>query len=130
MNLTDNFNQRVSQLPMFRTEPFPPLQLLRPCCQKSSGMGTKIYRWCSKISAPFSKPPPPASLPSAGYSHFLPVTARFISTFRPSHPTAHLIVLHSSQHTFPCFVLTGLYFERQKTTSGILLVSARAPEHT
>lgn len=126
--LTDTF---ACQLCMFETR--RSLQLQRRCCQKSSGLGGKTCRLCSKISALFSEPHFASSV-FTPLGQLLPLPAGdsqvHLLTFRLSLPTAHLIMLHSSQHTFHCFVLTELYFERQKTASGILPVAAYAREHT
>lgn len=85
------------------------------------------------MSALFSEPALTSSV-FTPLSGLLPLPAGdsqvHLFTFRLSLPTAHLIRLHSSQHTFHCFVLTALYYECQKTASGILPLAAYAREHT
>lgn len=129
-HLTDT---SACSLCMLKTESLRSLQLERQCCQKSSGLGGKTCRWCIKISTLSTESALTSSV-FTPFSKLLPLPASdsqvHLSTFRRSLPTAHLIRLHSSQHTFHCFVLTELYFVRQKTASGILPVAAYAREHT
>lgn len=83
------------------------------------------------LSRPNHPSPPPSSLPSDGYSHFLSVTARFISWHsNPLFPQPISSCCTPPSIPFTALFWKELYFERQKRTSGILLVLARARAHT